>query len=202
MNRNSLVIILLGICLCPLTANAMTFDDMLIHRSSDKQPFWGDYYKNIKWISHTPTDGKPSEEEADFRGQVDIGLVDLDSDSKEETIKVIWGPGVSDHSLTIELYRDSEMKELVSRLEPGGIQPNFKVEDVDNDGKIEVILWGAVSDPNMSQDISDESKPFEGHSDSHLFQVDVYKIGEDSRRLQKSYISKQKYEPFCEEQPI
>jgi len=183
-----------SICLCPLIANA----------ASKVHPVLGYTYKNIKWVSHTPTSvpgGDPVEGEADFRGQIDVGLVDLNGDGKEETIKVIWGPGVSDHSLTIELYRDSEMKELISRLEPRGIQPNFKLEDLDNDGKLEVILWSAVNDPKMSQDVSNTGKPFEGHSDLHLFKVDVYKLDKDKYSLHKSYISKQKYEPFCEEQP-
>jgi len=170
MNKVELIIAwVIIICLCPLLANAITFDDMLMHRSSDKQPFWGNHYKNIKWISHTPDpagpDAEPSGGEADARGQIDTGTVNLQSDGREKTIKVIWGPGVSDHSLTIELYRDNEMKELITRIEPGGIQPNFKIEDIDNDGRLEIVLWGAVDDPNMSQLLSDESKPFEGHSD-------------------------------------
>ena len=205
MNRNRLIVILIGICLCPLTVNAVTFDDMLGHGPNKTQPFWGNHYKNIEWIAHTPNpvvpDAEPSGGEADYRGQIDIGLVDLQGDGKKETIKVIWGPGVSDHSLTIELYRDSDIKELISRLEPDGIQPNFKVEDIDNDGKLEIVLWGAVANPKMSQDLSDTSKPFEGHSDQHLFKVDVYKLDKDKYNLQRSYVSKQKYEPFCEEQP-
>lgn len=201
--KQSIIIWVISICLCPLIANAVTFDDMVMHRSSDKQPFWGYTYKNIKWVSHIldPETTPSFENEAGSGGQVDIGRVDIDSDGKPKTIKVIWGHGVSDHSLTIELYRDSKMKELISRLEPGGIQPNFKVEDIDNDGKLEIVLWGAVANLKMSQDLSDTSKPFEGHSDQHLFKVDVYKLDKDKYNLQRSYVSKQKYEPFCEEQP-
>ena len=99
------------------------------------------------------------------------------------------------------MYKDESMKQLIAHLEPTGAQANFKVEDLDGDDKLEIIIWGAVADPKMSQDASDKSKPFEGHSAPHLFKVDVYKIGEDNRRLQESYISKEKYEPFCEEQP-
>ena len=195
MNKKQLIAIwTILICLCPLITNA----------ASKAHPILGYTYKNIKWVSHTPTSvpgGDPTEGEADFRGQVDKGLVDLNGDGKKETIKVIWGPGVSDHSLTIELYRDSKMKELINRLEPSGIQPNFKVEDIDNNGKLEVVLWGAVNDPKMSQLSSDTSKPFEGHSDPHLFKVDVYKLDKDKYSLQKSYVSNEHYLPFCEEQP-
>ena len=206
MNKKQLIVAwVILICLCPLIANAVTFNDILVHHPSNTQPFWGYAYKNIKWISHTPTSIvgiDPDEEEADFRGQVDIGLVDLNGDGKEVIIKIVWGPGVSNHSLIIVLYKDSEMRELISYLEPSGIQPNFKVEDIDNDGKLEIVLWGAVADPKMDNDTSKTSKSFaERHSVPHLFKVDVYKLDNDKYMLQKSYISKQKYEPFCEEQP-
>jgi len=191
MNRKPLIVIWITlICLCPLIANA----------ASKVRPLLGYTYKNIKWVSHTPTSvpgGDPTEGEADFRGQIDTGLTDLNGDGKKETIKVIWGVGVSDHSLTIELYKDNKK---FATLKPKSIQPNFKVEDIDKDGKLEVVLWGAVNDPNMSQ-VDDGSKPFEGHSDLHLFKVDIYKLDKDKYSLQKSYVSKQKYEPFCEEQP-
>ena len=64
-----------------------------------------------------------------------MGKVDLYGDETNETIKAIWGPGVSDHSLRIELYKDGEK---FSTLKPHGIQPNFKLEDLDGDGKLEL----------------------------------------------------------------
>lgn len=188
--------ILIIIFLCPLAANAVTFDDMLIHHPSNAQPFWGYIYKNIKWVSHMPAPavgGDPEEGEADYRGQIDRGLVDLNGDGKKETIKVIWGEGVSDHSLTIELYEDNKK---FATLQPKGIQPNFKVEDLDSDGSLEVTLWGAIADSNMSQDISDESKAFEAHSVSHLFLVDIYKLKKGKCIFLKEYVTKNKYEPF------
>ena len=190
------------------SAYAVTFDEILVHKSSNSQPFWGDYYKNITWTKHAPYLPKEMEGEviepgeADYRGQIDIGLVDLDGDKKPETIKVIWGHGVSDHSLLLELYKDAGMKTLIAKLEPTGIQPNFKLEDLDGDGKLEVILWGAVSDPSMSQDVNDTSKPFEGHSSPHLYEVSIYKMEAGGYKLSQRYTSKKKYEPFCEEQPI
>ena len=177
---------------------------MLRHKASDSQPFWGNHYRNIKWIKHKPY--LPEEmkgeiidpEEADYRGQIDIGLVDLDGDKKDETIKVVWGPGVSDHSLTIELVKDGKK---IATLVPKGVQPNFKVEDIDSDGNMEIVLWGAVNDPAMSQLASDESKSFEGHSAPHLFMVSIYRLIGDQYELSEEYTTKQKYEPFCEEQP-
>ena len=164
-------------------------------------PFLGYNYEHIKWTRYIPLTTKSQATEEGYSGQIDKGIVDLDGDGKEETIRVIWGTGVSDHALTIELYKDREMHQFISRLKPSGIQPNFKLEDLDNDGKLEVILWGAVDDPNMSQDSTDTSKPFEGHSAPHLFKVDTYKLDKEGYRLQKSYVSKEHYLPFCEEQP-
>lgn len=210
MNKKQLAI-LLALLLIPLSAMAITFDDMLGHHPSKSQPFMGEH-KNIKWVSHTPDllskdpkEEKAAEEalmgpnsEADDRGQVDVGNTDLDGDGKDETIKAIWNAGVSDHALTIEVYKES--KKIVT-LQPKGIQPNFKVEDIDGDGKLEIALWGAVGDPKISQDISDESKPFEGHSSPHLFKVSIYKLEQGKYKLSKEYTSRRKYEPFCEEQP-
>ncbi len=187
------------ICLFPLCVYAVTFDEMLAHKASNSQPFRDDIYKNITWASHTPDpEGEPETAEADSRGQIDIGKADLDGDGAEETIKVIWGPGVSDHSLNIELYKGDAK---IGSLKAPGIQPNFKIEDIDADKKLEVIIWGAVADPNMSQYASDESKPFEAHSDLHLFKVEIYKLEKGKYILSKEYTSRKKYEPFCEEQP-
>lgn len=195
-----LIYAFLGIVLS--SAYAITFDDMLAHKATTDMPFWGDYYKNIKWISHAPDPNvKAVDGEADYRGQIDIGLMGLYGDRNQETIKVIWGQGVSDHSLRLELYKDAEMKTHIATLEPAGIQPNFKIEDMDGDGKLEIVLWGAVSDPSMSQDVGDASKLFEGHSSLHLFTVSTYKLTDAGYKLSREYTTKEKYEPFCEEQP-
>ena len=164
------------------------------------QPFLGYQYKNIKWVSHAPipAGGEIIMDEADNRGQEDVGKVDLFGDGKYETIKAIWGEGVSDHSLKIGVYKDGK---LFATLKPKGIQPNFKVKDIDGDGKLEIILWGAVKDPAMSYDVTDKSKPFEGHSEPHLFTVSIFKPTDTGYQLAKEYTTKKKYEPFCEEQP-
>ena len=184
-------------------ASAKTFDDMLGSHPSKSAPFIGEH-KNIKWVSHTP-DAVEDEgtyygpnAEADDRGQVDEGKIDLDGDGKDEMVKVTWGHGVSDHSLSITVRINNKFV----TLKPKGIQPNFKIADVDGDGKLEIVLWGAVSDPNMSQLLSDESKPFEGHSSPHLFTVSIYKLADAGYKLSKEYTSKKHYEPFCEEQPL
>ena len=204
MNKKQLIVAcILFIIVLPSTVYAMTFDDMLGHHPSISHHFMGKH-KNIKWISHTPFLPKEMEQdeinlpispdEADYRGQVDTGVVDLDGDGSEETIKVIWGHGVSDHSLTIELYK-GDIK--LNSIEAPGIQPNFKLEDIDGDKKLELVIWGAVSDPNMSQDGADDSKPFEAHSVPHLFKLEIYKLEKGKYKLSKEYISKKKYEPFC-----
>ena len=200
MNKKQLIL-LLALLLIPLSAMAVTFDDMLVHKPSNTQTFWEYHYKNITWVSHSPVpvpDYYTSDEEADNRGQIDIGKVDLDGDGKAETIKVIWGPGVSDHSLEIELYKG---KNKFGSFDAPGIQPNFKLEDIDGDKKLELVIWGAVADPKMSQIVTDKSKSFEGHSDPHLFKVRSYKLKQGEYKLFQEYISKKKYEPFCEEQP-
>lgn len=198
MNKK-IVVWAIAIWLCPLIASALTFDEMLIHETSTTQPFLGYKYENIKWIKHTPDDTAESyKEEAGSGGQVDIGQVDVDGDSKFETIKVIWGPGVSDHSLEVELYKENSK---IGLFVAPGIQPNFKLEDIDKDKKLELVIWGAVDDPKMSQLLDDESKPFEGHSSPHLFKVRIYKLKQSAYKLSKEYTSKKKYEPFCEEQP-
>ena len=165
--------------------------------------FLGYQYKNIQWVSHMPTlpvgdKSNPESDEADYRGQEDVGKVDLFRDGKYETIKVIWGIGVSDHSLKIEIYKGEK---VFATLKPKGIQPNFRAEDIDGDGKLEVVLWGAVEDPRMSYDVTDESKPFEGHSEPHLFVVSIYKLTNTGFQLAKEYTTKKKYEPFNKDQP-
>ncbi len=180
---------------------AANFDDMLVSKRGSAAPLFG-VHDNVKWLSHTPDPNVEVGEEADYRGQIDIGLVDLDGDKKQEAIKVTWGQGVSDHSLSVELFKDAEMRTRIAALKPTGIEPNFKLDDIDGDGKLEVILWGAVSDPAMSQDSSDTSKPFEGHSSPHFYEVSIYKMKEGTYKLALRFMSKKKHEPFCAEQPI
>ena len=192
MNKKQLIVAwIVIIYLYPLVTNAMT------------SPFLGYQYKNINWIEHIPDEAAESyKDEGGSGGQVDIGLVDLEGDGQDETIKVTWGPGVSDHVLTIELYKDREMQELISHLQPHGIQPNFKVEDIEVDGRFEIIIWGGLWDFRMPGEGGVTKETYEGHSDFHRYIVATYKFMRGEYYLWDIYTTKKKYEPFCEEQPI
>jgi len=142
MSRKHLVFVLsLVIWLIPLPARAITFDEMLGHHPSKSHPFIGEH-KNIKWISHEPIPavGGVPEGEADDRGQVDVGKIDLDGDGKDETIKAIWAGGVSDHGFTIEVYKDNKLISTLKGLWEFGIQPNCKIEDADKDGRRAIVI--------------------------------------------------------------
>jgi len=191
MNNKQLVTILAtALCLSPVVATADAFNEYL------KKPFrWNATYENIRWIKHEPLTTRDDLQEG-YRGQVDIGAVDLEGDKKNEIIKVTWYPGTSNNPMEIDLYKDGVIKQLMAHLEPPADQANFKLEDLDGDGTLEIALWGTVGDPTMSQLLSDESKPFEGHSVPHFFRVAVYKLDKGEYVLQRKYTTKKKYEPF------
>lgn len=157
------------------------------------EAFLGYFYKNIKWIKHIPGVAD------DFSGgQTDVGEVDLDGDKKPETIKVIWGPGVSDRSLTIELYKDNKKMDTLKPLY--GIQSNFSVEDVDKDNRKEIVIWSGLWDPRLEGE--DGSTDYEGHSADHRYLVVTYKLIRGEYYLWEAYTTKKKYEPFGEKQPV
>jgi len=64
--------------------------------------------------------------------------IDLDSDKNTELIKVIYGEGVSDKPLTVEVYKGNRLIALLNG--DLGIQSNYKIEDTDGDGKKEIII--------------------------------------------------------------
>lgn len=206
------IYILVIIFLYPLAANALTFDEILVRHPSKSQPFMGEQ-KNVKWVSHAPDSLKNPEEqkaleesvtgpnaEADDRGQIDEGKIDLDGDGMDETIKAIWYGGVSDHSLAIEVYKDNK---LISTLKGEyGIQSNYKIEDVDSDNKKEIIIWSGLWDFRMPGEDGVTEDNYEGHSDLHRYVVVTYKFVRGEYWLWDIYTTKKKYEPFCEEQPI
>lgn len=194
----------------PLWAHAVTYDDILAHKASSSKPYWGDYYqyKNIKWISHQPyfegaTDEQMKElekaalEEVDDRGQIDIGSVDFNGDGKEHYLKVIWtaygGPA---KGLLIEEYQDKALKNKIATISPQseGYHPNFKVEDVDSDGKLELITFAGVPDPNMSGMV-DDKKPFEPRFADRFLRVSIYKYKDGTLKLSRQYLTKGKFEP-------
>jgi len=125
--------------------------------------------------------------------------IDIDNDGKKELIKVIYGAGVSDKPLTIEVYKDGE---LISTLKGEfGIQSNYKIEDVDNDGKKEIIIWSGLWDFRMAGEDGVTEETYEGHSAPHRYIVATYKLLRGEYYLWDIYTTKKKYEPFCEQQP-
>jgi len=206
----SFILITIFSILCPISASAVTYDDILAHKASDSRPFWGDYYKykNIKWISHKPyfegaTDEqmKAMEQEmleaVDERGQIDIGSVDFDGNGENEYLKVRWtGYGGPAKGLIIEVYQDKELKNQIGFISPQrkGYSPNFKVEDVDSDGLLELITFSGVPDPNMSNKYGDD-KPFEPRFASMFLNVSIYKFVDGLLELNRQYLTKDKYEP-------
>lgn len=125
--------------------------------------------------------------------------IDLEGDKKQELVKVMYGPGVSDKYLEIEIYKSDK---LISKLKGEfGIQPNYKIEDVDRDGKQEIIIWSGIWDPRMPGEEGVTEATYEGHSAPHRYIVATYKLIRGEYYLWDIYTTKRKYEPFCEEQP-
>ena len=148
-------------------------------------PFQNGYYENIRWNSHTahPTFGA-----ADEKGQVDEGKTDVDGDGADEDIKVTWGQGLNDHSLTIEITRTQPEKISLGALGPvAGVQPNYKLEDLDADGKIEVIVWGGLWDYEIGA---------EAELDPHRYVVAVYKLLSGGYALWEVFTTRTKYDPY------
>lgn len=148
-------------------------------------PFMNGYYENIRWTKHTayPTFGK-----SDEKGQIDEGKTDVDSDGVEEEIKVTWGEGLNDHSLTIEITRFQPEKVVIGTPGPvAGIQPNYKLEDIDQDGKLEVIVWGGLWDYEISA---------EAELGQHRYVVAIYKLLSGGYALWEVYTTRTKYDPY------
>ncbi len=204
------IIMLIALSLFSVSAYAVTYDQILEHKASTAKPFWGDYYeyKNIKWISHklyfegaTDEQMKEMEQEAvdavDERGQIDVGSVDFNGDGKNEYLKVIWtaygGPA---KGLVIEVYHDKNLKNKIASVSPEseGYHPNFKVEDVDGDGSLELVTFAGVPDPNMSSMV-DDTKPFEPRFADRFLSASIYKYKNGTLALSRKYLTKEKFEP-------
>lgn len=126
--------------------------------------------------------------------------IDLDGDKKPEEVKVMYGPGVSDKFLEIEVYKASK---LMSTLKgEHGIQSNYKIADMDKDGKQEIIIWSGIWDPRMPGEDGVTEATYEGHSAPHRYIVATYKLIRGKYYLWDIYTTKKKYDPFCEQQPI
>lgn len=125
--------------------------------------------------------------------------IDLFGDKTEELVKVIYGPGVSDKALTIEVYKDNK---LISTLKgDNGIQSNYKIDDLYHDGKKEIIIWSGLWDFRMPGEDGITDKTYEGHSAPHRYIVAIYRPLRGEYYLWDIYTTKKKYEPFCDEQP-
>ena len=125
--------------------------------------------------------------------------IDLDDDKNPELVKVMYGPGVSDKFLEIEVYKTGK---LISTLKGEyGIQSNYKIADIDKDGKQEIIIWSGLWDFRMPGEEGVTEATYEGHSAPHRYIVATYKLMRGEYYLWDIYTTKQKYEPFWEEQP-
>ena len=125
--------------------------------------------------------------------------IDVDGDKRAELIKVKYGPGVSDKYLTLDVYKDGK---LISTLEGEyGQQSNYKIEDVDKDGRKEIIIWSGIWDPRIPGEDGITEETYEGHSAPHRYIVATYKLIRSQYYLWEIYTTKKKYEPFCEDQP-
>ncbi|MBF0593888.1 MAG: VCBS repeat-containing protein [Candidatus Omnitrophica bacterium] len=125
--------------------------------------------------------------------------IDIDGDGRAELVCVNYGPGVSDKSLEIEIRKGDKLIDTVKNQ--FGIQPNYKIEDVDKDGKKEIIVWGGLWDPRMAGEDGVTEETVEGHSAPHRYVVATYKLIRAQYYLWDVYSTKKKYEPFCEQQP-
>ena len=127
-------------------------------------------------------------------------FIDLFGDNTKELVKVIYGEGVSDKFLTIEVYKDNK---LVSTLKSDyGIQSNYKIDDLYHDGKKEIIIWSGLWDFRLPGEDGITDNAYEGHSAPHRYIVAIYRPLRGEYYLWDIYTTKKKYEPYCEEMPV
>jgi hypothetical protein len=211
MSSMKLVIIFLFIGSFTAPASALTYDEIVVNKVSNARPYWGEYYeyKNIEWISHQPYfEGLDDEEyrelemeaidAVDERGQIDIGRVDFNRDKEYQYIKVMWtaygGPA---RGLIIDVYQDENLKSRIAIISPQkeGVNPNFKIEDIDGDGVLELITFSGQLDPNMSN-VWDGDTPFQGRFSDMFLLVSIYKFIDGSFSLDYQYVTEHKYQPY------
>jgi len=125
--------------------------------------------------------------------------IDIDGDKRDEQVKAIYGEGISNKPLSIEIFKDGR---LISTLKDEfGIQSNYTIKDVDGDGIQEIVIWGGLWDPRLPGDKGVTVDTYEGHSSSHRYIVATYKFIRGEFFLWEIYTTKKKYEPYCGEQP-
>lgn len=120
--------------------------------------------------------------------------IDINGDQIKEDVIVSRGPGVSDQSLKIEVLKDG--KKISTIRGEFGIQSNYKIEDIDNDGKKEIIVWSGVWDPRMPGEEGVTEQTYEGHSAPHRYIVATYKLIRGEYYLWHVYTTKRKYDPM------
>ena len=148
-------------------------------------------------FSGAPEPAQPPQQQSDNLEEVSTIKklkIDIDGDQIKEDIKVSRGPGVSDQSLKIEVLKDS--KKISTIRGEFGIQSNYKIEDIDNDGKKEIIVWSGVWDPRMPGEEGVTEQTYEGHSAPHRYIVATYKLIRGGYYLWHVYTTKRKYDPM------
>lgn len=121
--------------------------------------------------------------------------MDLDGDGQNEVVKEVWGPGVSAHSLTIEVYKDGK---LIATIDPNkfGIQANYKIKDLDGDGRKEIITWSGLWDFRLPGEGGVTEENPEGHSAPHRYVFVTYKLIRGEYYPWNYYTTKKKYNPY------
>jgi hypothetical protein len=209
MSSMKLVITFLFIGSFTASASALTYDEIVVNKASNARPYWGEYYeyKNIEWISHQPYfEGLDDEQyrelemeaidAVDERGQIDIGRVDFNRDKEYQYIKVMWTAyGGPQRGLIIELYRDEALKYTIVTISPQseGYNPNFKIEDIDGDGLLELITFAGIIDDHTGNAMDEN---FQGRFSNMRLQVSIYKFIDGSLKLDKRYITGNRYQPY------
>ena len=90
--------------------------------------------------------------------------IDLDGDKKKEHVRVNYGPGVSDKALNIQIIRGKKVETIKAEF---GIQSNYRIADIDKDGKKEIVIWSGLWDPRTPGEDGVTEKSYEGHSSPH-----------------------------------
>lgn len=129
-------------------------------------------------ISDTPDENTsiPTRETQKWLGKGAIRNIemDLDGNGQNETIKEIWSGGVSNKNLTLEIYSGETLISVLSNN--FGIQPNYKIQDRDGDGKQEIIIWNGIWDPRLPGEDGATKDNYEGHSSPHRYVFVTYKL--------------------------
>lgn len=125
--------------------------------------------------------------------------IDVDSDGVNELVKATWGPGVSDKPLKIEIFKDGNVIDTVHN--EFGIQPNYTLKDIDNDGKQELIIWQGLWDFRLPGEDGMTEEEYEGHSASHRHIVATYKWLRNEYYLWDVYTTKKKQPAWSETMP-